>query len=109
MGRDALVKKNWLTVMMTNEAVEYSKLPLDLGGCICTGCSEQIKTGQQIYALNFGVENEKSPMVEYLRFTGMIWHRKCLDVSTLPGMAGRDVIDDDERPPMPSPQSKMTH
>lgn len=108
MGRNALTKMNPITVENTNTAKDYAKLPTDLGGIVCTGCHEDIKCGQPIYALNFGIENSKLPMVEYLRFTGLIWHRNCLDVTTLPGMEGRDSIDD-ERPPMPSAQSKMTY
>jgi hypothetical protein len=108
MGRNAINKKSVITIENTNIAKEYSNLPTDLGGIVCTGCHEDVKCGQAIYALNFGIENSKSPMVDYLRFTGMIWHRRCLDVTTLPGMEGRDAIDD-ERPPMPSAQSKMTH
>jgi hypothetical protein len=109
MGRNALTERNWLTVENTNIAKEYAQTPTDLGGTVCLGCSNPIEHGEAMYALNFGVENIRAPMKEYLRFTGLIWHRKCFDISKLPGMAGRDVIDDDEHVPYPTPQSKMTH
>jgi hypothetical protein len=108
MPRNPKNPRNPLTVESANTAADYAKLPTDLGGIVCTKCTLEIKCGQPIYALNFGIESSKLPMAEYLRFTGLIWHRRCLDVTTLPGMEGRDAIDD-ERPPMPSAQSKMTH
>ena len=109
MGRNALTKMNPITVENTNIAKEYAKLPTDLGGIVCTGCANRIEHGQPVYSLNFGIESRTAPMTEYLRFTGMIWHTTCLNVRTLPGMKGRDVIDEDERTPYPTPQSKMTH
>lgn len=69
---------------------EYEVFSTDLGGIVCVKCHIALKQGDFLFGLNFGRELPNQPVAKYLRFTGIYWHRDCLDLPSLPGLEGRE-------------------
>ncbi len=74
---------------------EYKTFSTEIPEEHCVKCHEQIQPGDFVYSLNYGTERKNRSVTEYLRFTGIIWHRRCLDISKLPGLETRDGLEDE--------------
>jgi hypothetical protein len=79
--------------MLNNAGGSEVKLPQDpdlLPPSYCVRCHKPIRSKDRAFALAFGHEDARKDLGSCLFFTGMVWHKQCLDHMALPGMEGRD-------------------
>jgi hypothetical protein len=78
-----------------HDCSDYGTFSTDLEGIVCVKCHETIKVGDSLWNLNFGRETKNRPVSEYLSFTGLYWHEKCLNIYSLPGMEHREGLEEE--------------